>query len=91
MAYTYFQPVDFDLDQLPPLNINIEPDLSVESEYIDRAFMNRSSQSVLFSMNRISKSFTIMKKKCKVCQYCGAINPKQLDLCLKSDCGKPLV
>ena len=86
---TFDQPAN--VDQPLPVNIQVEPDISLESEYINRVFMTSYSQSVLFSMNRISKPFTIMKKKCKVCQYCGTINPKQLDLCLKSDCGKPLV
>ena len=80
-----------DVDQPLPVNIQVEPDISLESEYINRVFMNSYSQSVRFRMNKIRNPITKMNKKCKVCQYCGTYNPKQLELCLKSNCGKPLV
>ena len=86
---TFDQPAN--VDQPLPVNIQVEPDISLESEYINRVFMTSYSQSVRFSMNKINNPFTKMNKKCKVCQYCGTYNPKQLELCLKSDCGKPLV
>ena len=83
--------VSTDLDQDPSVNIRARSDISAESEYINTAFMTNYSHSVRFTMSKFNNPFVKISKKCKICEFCNSINPKQLNLCFNLECGRPLV